>query len=629
MKYRLLIIGLLLLAGQVCTANATHAAPVPDAVSTPALLELQESISQAVARVRPSVVSVKAQKKHADGGTTAGLWYESIGSGFVVDSRGYILTNRHVVDGAQTITVTLWQAHARPMPAHIVTADRALDLAVLKLNHALSPGNGLVTAALGSVDTLETGDWVMSVGSPFGFEHSVSFGIVSDLHRRIVIGGVTYRDMIQTDAVINQGNSGGPLIDIHGRIVGVGTAIYAPQGAYVGLGFAIPINRARHFFSRVTGAVPTALIPAAAAAKEPINLNAKMPGDKIHAKFSDCLKCHSITRKMVVSRKAALPHPAVGACDACHIMTNDKPVKGPTPVAATTAVNAPAGAINPPALETMPFGQLLLKVVLKVGLVTLVSSIVFTMLGVGGGFMYVPILLSCGVDFHTAATTSLVMLTFAQISALFTFFRSGLVDLKLVAVLELPTMIGAFLGGMLSHHFNVGLLSVMFACVLFMASYFMMQSRNSLSLAGAGGNLTGGPGVSRWEWRHEFKGRAISIDLMLATPLVFIVGYVGGMLGLAGGWLKVPIMVVLFNIPMKIAVATSSLMVPITGFAGFLGHSVVGHFDPRLAFSLSVITVIGAQIGSRLSIGTQSNLLRFIFAFVLSLVGLWMLIRII
>jgi uncharacterized membrane protein YfcA len=116
--------------------------------------------------------------------------------------------------------------------------------------------------------------------------------------------------------------------------------------------------------------------------------------------------------------------------------------------------------------------------------------------------------------------------------------------------------------------------------------------------------------------------------MMVAFPLTFAVGFMGGLLGLGGGWLIIPIIVVLFGVPMKVAVATSSLMVPITGFAGFLGHSVLGHFEPKLALPLCVIAVIGAQIGSRMSLRTESNLLRFVFAFVLGLVGLWMILRV-
>jgi hypothetical protein len=309
-----------------------------------------------------------------------------------------------------------------------------------------------------------------------------------------------------------------------------------------------------------------------------------------------------------------MTHPAVGACDTCHILVNDRVIRGPV---AVSAVSPMVGSY----LQDLSFSYLFRTIILKLVLITLVASIVFAMMGVGGGFLYVPILLSCGIDFYTAATTSLLMLTTAQVSALYNFFKSRLVDLKLVLVLEIPTMVGAFAGGMLAHHFNVNALYVMFACVLFLASYFMLQNEAQLE------RHSRGVSISPWKLTHEFRDRVYSIDLMLSTPLTFIVGYMGGMLGLAGGWLKVPIMVVLFNVPMKIAVATSSLMVMITGFSGFLGHSVVGHFDPRLALSLSVVTVIGAQIGSRISIKTESSVLRFIFALILGVVGLWMIIR--
>jgi S1-C subfamily serine protease/uncharacterized membrane protein YfcA len=581
------------------------------AVNEPALQQLQESINQAVASVRPSVVSIKAQKKKMAGAGHEFIWYESIGSGFFVDERGFILTNYHVVEGAENITVNIWRSQQNKFSARVVHEDKSLDLTVLKID-----GNELFTPAeLGNSDKIEAGDWVISVGSPFGFEHSATLGIVSDLHRDLMIGTISYKDMIQTDAVINQGNSGGPLIDIYGRVLGVGTAIYAPAGTYTGLGFAIPVNRAKHFFTRVTGAVKVALTAPAGEGKEPINLNKTMPNDAIHQKFSDCTGCHTISQKSVISMKAAMPHPMVGACDTCHIMVNDPVAKGPVTVAAV-------GPLAPPAVTERGSGPLFNNIILKLTLITLVASIVFTMLGVGGGFLYVPILLSCGIDFHTAATSSLLMLTTAQISALYIFFRSGLVDLRLVMMLELPTMIGAFAGGVISEHFNVAMLALMFACALFLASYFMLQ--DEVQLEGFGKSMK----VSPWTWNREFGGHSYSVDLMLACPLTFVVGFVGGLLGLAGGWLKVPMMVVMFGVPMKVAVATSSLMVPITGFSGFLGHSVLGHFEPKLALPLCAITVIGAQVGSRMSLSTESSLLRFIFAFVLGLVGLWMILRV-
>nr|ASQ41192.1 magnetosome protein MamEO [Candidatus Magnetananas rongchenensis] len=587
----------------------TAMARTPD----PALNQLQESISQAIAKVRPSVVSIKAQKQKKANGEPA-VWYESIGSGFFVDDRGYIISDYHVVENAENITVSLWRSRDNHFVARVVDADKELDLVLLKIdsNEIFKP------APLGNSEHLEIGEWIISVGSPFGFEHSVTIGIISDLHRRLVIGNVTYDNMIQTDAVINQGNSGGPVIDIHGNIIGVGTAIYAPSGTYIGLGFASPINRVKHFYSRSTGVVLAAAT--APVKKEAINMNKRMPNDARHQKFSNCLKCHTITTKSVVSMKAKMPHPPVAGCTKCHILVKDPVAKGPVAVSAVMPVIPIAANKNP--LDTQTFGELFKTVILKLILIIMATSILFSMLGLGGGFLYVPILLACGIDFHTAATTSLVLITTAQLSATYTFYRSGLVDLKLVYELEGSTMIGAFLGGMLAHHFNITVLCLMFACTLFLASYFMMQDQSQLA------GRTKSVNFSSWEFHHNFKGFEYSVDMMTGVPLTFFVGYMGGMLGVAGGWLIIPIMVVLFNIPMKIAVATSSLMVPITAFAGFLGHSITGHFDPRLALSLSVVAIIGAQIGSRISIGTESNFLRFLFAFVLSAVGLWMIIRI-
>ncbi|MBF0551460.1 MAG: trypsin-like peptidase domain-containing protein, partial [Deltaproteobacteria bacterium] len=169
------------------------------------------------------------------------IQYESVGSGFIVDSRGFIVTNNHVVDGSESISVTLWRAQDNKFEARLVEADQSLDLAVLKIDgpEPFSP------AILGDSNKIEVGQWAINVGSPFGFEHTVTMGIISDLHRNLSIEGLAYNDMIQTDSVINQGNSGGPLIDISGRVIGIGTAIYAPSGTYTGLGFAIPVNRAK------------------------------------------------------------------------------------------------------------------------------------------------------------------------------------------------------------------------------------------------------------------------------------------------------------------------------------------------------------------------------------------------
>ncbi|BAH77599.1 S1C family serine protease [Solidesulfovibrio magneticus] len=214
--------------------------------------QLQADVRQALAAIKPSVASVKAQKRQMLKGGGE-MWFESVGSGLVVDERGYILTNSHVVRSGERVTVALWNGSGTELPATIVDEDVDNDLALLKIE----PAAALRPAPLGDAAGLAVGDWVVSVGSPYGYEHSATFGIVSGLHRNLMINGVAYRDMIQTDAAITQGNSGGPLLDLNGVAVGINAAIFSPENAYTGIAFTIPINRAKHFISRTIGAVPT------------------------------------------------------------------------------------------------------------------------------------------------------------------------------------------------------------------------------------------------------------------------------------------------------------------------------------------------------------------------------------
>lgn len=157
---------------------------------------------------------------------------ESLGSGFVFDPAGYILTNNHVVDGANAVTVTF--ADGTVYDATIAGRDKDADLAVLKVD-APHP---LPYVHFGDSAKMRVGDWVMAIGNPFGLAGSTSAGIVSALHRQI--GDTTYDDFIQTDAAINRGNSGGPLFNMAGEVIGVNSAIEAPSGNSDGVGFSIP-----------------------------------------------------------------------------------------------------------------------------------------------------------------------------------------------------------------------------------------------------------------------------------------------------------------------------------------------------------------------------------------------------
>lgn len=162
---------------------------------------------------------------------------EGMGSGFIVDApRGYILTNNHVISNARKISVKL--ADGRVFAAQVRGADPLTDLAVLQIE-----AGELTGAKWGDSGRLQVGDWVLAVGNPFGFEQTVTAGIVSALGRR---GGlVPYENYIQTDAAINRGNSGGPLVNLNGEVVGISSWIYSRSGGSQGIGFAIPSALAR------------------------------------------------------------------------------------------------------------------------------------------------------------------------------------------------------------------------------------------------------------------------------------------------------------------------------------------------------------------------------------------------
>ncbi len=157
------------------------------------------------------------------------------GSGFIIDSDGYILTNNHVVDGAEEIIVAL--SDRREREAVIVGQDALSDLALLKIE-----GENFPTLDMGSSDSLEAGQWVVAIGSPFGFEHSVTAGIVSATGRSLPENNGNYVPFIQTDVAINPGNSGGPLLDLNGKVVGINSQILTRSGGFMGLSFAIPID---------------------------------------------------------------------------------------------------------------------------------------------------------------------------------------------------------------------------------------------------------------------------------------------------------------------------------------------------------------------------------------------------
>ncbi len=241
---RMLVVGCLLLAAG---AQAALPAALPDGERLPSLAPMLEATTPAVVNIA-TYTTVQVRNPLLDDPFFRRFFNvpdsrqfrrtQSAGSGVVVDaSRGYIVTNAHVVERADEITVTL--ADGRSLAAELVGTDSQVDLAVLKV-----PVEELVEIDFADSADLRVGDFVVAIGNPFGLNQTVTSGIVSALGRS-GLGIEGYEDFIQTDASINPGNSGGALVDLNGALIGINTAILAPSGGNVGIGFAIPSNMVR------------------------------------------------------------------------------------------------------------------------------------------------------------------------------------------------------------------------------------------------------------------------------------------------------------------------------------------------------------------------------------------------
>lgn len=230
--------------------------------------EEDQTLAEAVAQKSlPSVVAIDVYTNQSAGmygfgsgsgsSNSSSLTQSSLGSGVVLSEDGYIITNNHVIEGAAALKVTI---EGNQYDAEIVGTDASSDLAVIKAKDA----SGLTPMEIGSSDDLIIGEWVMTLGSPFGLEQSVATGIVSATSRSQIMesetGGETaiYANMIQTDAAINPGNSGGALVDADGKLIGINTLITSPSGAFAGVGFAIPVNYAINIAQQIiSGETPT------------------------------------------------------------------------------------------------------------------------------------------------------------------------------------------------------------------------------------------------------------------------------------------------------------------------------------------------------------------------------------
>jgi serine protease Do len=269
------VIGLLI-AARLDFVGSGNAEQKPPSAAYPAVAEsdVQQAFERVAEKVKPAVVSITTVEttvfRRTPFGSGDDLFDQffrdffgdmperrgfkqqrmGLGSGFIIDEEGYILTNYHVVEHADNNKVTVKLPNGKELPGEVKGYDSRSDLAVVKVK-----AKNLPVATLGDSDTVRVGQWAIAFGNPFGFvfhdpDPTMTHGIVSALHRSLPRMPGTedryYGDLIQTDASINQGNSGGPLVDIKGNVIGINVAIVSPTGGSVGMGFAVPINKAKY-----------------------------------------------------------------------------------------------------------------------------------------------------------------------------------------------------------------------------------------------------------------------------------------------------------------------------------------------------------------------------------------------
>ena len=236
------------------------------------------SLSPAAKSAAPAVVSIATTQARTSHPLANDPWFRffygdreddspqmGLGSGVIVSPEGYILTNNHVVEGAQEIEVTL--SDSRRTTAKVIGTDPDTDLAVLRITLDRLP-----VIAMGNSDTVQVGDKVLAIGNPFGVGQTVTGGIISALGRN-QLGINTFENFIQTDAAINPGNSGGALVDVNGSLLGINTAIYSRSGGNMGIGFAIPVNTARQVLE---GLVRNGQVTRGWIGVEPVELNSDL-----------------------------------------------------------------------------------------------------------------------------------------------------------------------------------------------------------------------------------------------------------------------------------------------------------------------------------------------------------------
>lgn len=247
-------------------------------------------------------------------------------------------------------------------------------------------------------------------------------------------------------------------------------------------------------------------------------------------------------------------------------------------------------------------------------------AVVFSMLGQGGGALYTPLQVWLGIQFHEAATTSLFLIMVTSVASSLVFRKAKRIDWPLAIALETVTTAGGFAGGLGSGWLSGAILSVIFAAVIGVGAIFMLRPAKEREpcTQGHGGFLA---------WSRTLGEQHYCVNMALALPLSFLVGALSGMVGVGGGLLKVPLMVLALGVPMDIAIGSSAVMVGLTASGGFAGHLLHGHWNWKLSLVLAVVVFVGGQIGSRITVKLDKRKLKVGFGYFLLVIATTMVLK--
>ncbi len=258
--------------------------------------------------------------------------------------------------------------------------------------------------------------------------------------------------------------------------------------------------------------------------------------------------------------------------------------------------------------------------ILLLSILLFVAALLASFFGQGGGVLYTPIQILLGVPFQTAAATSLFLIMVIAFSSTLVYRKAHTVDWQMAAIMEIPTTIGAFIGGFISGYFPERILVFILSGLLLTGAFALNRYHSPASIEKKERN-------GFWIWTREMHDIKYHINILLLIPVTLLVGFLTSIVGIGGGPIKVPMMVLLFGVPMDIAIGSSAFMVGLTATAGFIGHAAIGHWDWKISLILAIPVFIGGQFGSHFSTHLKKEKLQKWFSWFLILIAVLIFIQ--